>query len=134
MSKTSKIKSVGTPKEWSNTNGTFYYFQIELENGDRGSIGSKDNPPSWLKVGETLEYDLKETDKGNQIKRVQQNTFKKGGGYKPDTLGIAIGQGMNLANEAWCAGKIDKEKIKAMAKWYAELSYELREELKHLDK
>ena len=84
--KKSKIKSIGSvPKEVIGDKGTFYYFKIELENGDKGSIGSTDKSPKFLSVGSELEYNIKETEFGGQIKRV--NNFSKGGGSykKPKT-------------------------------------------------
>ena len=125
--KTSKIKLVSVPSEYNNTHGTFYYFQIELENGDKGSIGSKSQSPEWLKEGLDLTYEIQD---GNRIKRVQE----KKQGYKPDTLGIAIGQGLNLAVEMYVNDKIDKDGIEPFAKWIAERSYKLRSELSYLDK
>lgn len=79
--KTSKIKSIGSPTEYKNDKGTFYYFKIELENSDSGSIGSKENPPEWLAVGKELTYTLEETPQGNKIKKVNPNP--QGGFKKP---------------------------------------------------
>ena len=126
--KTSNIKTVSQPKEWKSEKGTFYFFDIHLENGDTGNIGSKESNPSFLQVGQELTYEITSTERGNKIKRVQE----KKQGYKADTLGIAIGQGLNLAVQSWTSGKIEKEKIKDFAKWIAKTSYELRDELSHL--
>lgn len=130
--KTSKLKYVSSPKEFTNDKGTFYYFQIELENGDKGSIGSKDQSPSFLKVGESLDYELKETDKGNKIKRVSQQPFNKVGGYKPDSVGITVGACLNNAMSLVAAGKIESKDVEATASWLIELSFKLKEKYKHL--
>lgn len=77
--KTAKITKVeGSPRSWSGGGRTIYYRVIELDNGDVGSIGTKDEHPNWLKVGESLSYTI-EKDK---IKR--QSEFKKGGFKKKD--------------------------------------------------
>lgn len=130
--KTSKLRYVSIPKEWKGDKGTFYFFDIELENGDKGNIGSKDQSPSFLKVGESLDYELKETDKGNKIKRVSQQPFNKGGGYKPDTVGITVGACLNNAVSLVSAGKIESKDVEKTASWLIELSFKLKEKYKHL--
>lgn len=76
---TAKITKMQFKNEWeSPQGGTIFYHNIELDNGDKGSIGAKKKEPDFLAVGSELEYTLQESDKGNKIKRVQQ----QGGGFK----------------------------------------------------
>jgi hypothetical protein len=56
--KTSKIKTCLFNREWASPNGTIYYHTIELENGDSGSIGSKEKYPSKLAPGKELTYEI----------------------------------------------------------------------------
>lgn len=74
--KTATITKVeSNVRPWSGGGRTIYYRVIELDNGDVGSIGTKEENPSWLSVGSQLSYTI-EKDK---IKR--QSEFK-GGGFK----------------------------------------------------
>ncbi len=75
MAKAKITKVESSHREWKNPNGgSIYYRTIELENGDVGSIGTKEVEPDWLKEHEILEYTL---DKG-KIKRSKPD-FKAGG-------------------------------------------------------
>ena len=79
MEKTSKIIKSEFKNEWTGQNGTVYYHTLELENGDRGSIGTKSKNPDKLAVGQELTYTI-ENDK---IKAVNK-PFVKGGGFKSE--------------------------------------------------
>jgi len=125
--KKAKIKSVGTPKEYVNDKGTFYYFQIEMDNGDKGSIGSKDSSPSFLSVGAELSYEFTETDKGNKIKRVNDNPFKGGGKF--DSTGQMVGACQKMAVDMYIHGKFeDIKRVESTAKWLCEMSIRLKAE------
>lgn len=78
MEKTSKITKSQFKNEWTNpqTNTKVYYHDLEFDNGDSGSIGTKEMNPSKIAVGQTLTYTI---DNG-KIKAVQQSF--KGGGFK----------------------------------------------------
>lgn len=71
MSKTSKVTDVIPANEWNGPNGKVYYSKIVLENGDSGEIGTK--KPNGISVGDTLTYELTQTEHGNKIKRVTDN-------------------------------------------------------------
>lgn len=65
--KTSKIKSINKKVvEYNNPRGgIIYYRDIEFENGDKGSIGTKEESPDWMTEGRELTYSIN----GNKIKR-----------------------------------------------------------------
>src|SRR5688572_32150617 len=68
--KKSKIKSCRFVSEWAGQNGIVYYHEIELENNDKGQIGTKDKNPDKLNVGQELTYTIESTSRGNKIKAV----------------------------------------------------------------
>lgn len=80
MEKTSKITKSQFKNEWTNpqTNTKVYYHDLEFDNGDSGSIGTKEMNPSKIAVGQTLTYTI---DNG-KIKAIQQSF--KGGGFKQE--------------------------------------------------
>ncbi len=81
MEKTSKITRTVFKNEWNNPKGgSVFYHDIELENGDKGSIGSKEKEPAKLNPGSELTYTLE----AGKIKAVNpnQNGFSGGGGMK----------------------------------------------------
>lgn len=134
---TTKIKSVEVGKPWSNANGTFYPHTYELEDGQTVVANHKEN--GKFSVGEEVEYEVTGTDKvGNtkaKVSKPQQSGggFSRGGGYKPDTVGITVGACLNLAVSMYNAGKFDDlAKIKTTADWLIDISFELKN--KHQDK
>lgn len=71
MEKTAKITRTVFKNEWANPKGgTVYYHEIELDNGDKGQIGTKEKEPAKLNPGQTLTYTIEQTDKGAKIKVV----------------------------------------------------------------
>lgn len=71
--KTSKVKEVfGEPKPYTNSNGTTYYHNLIMENGDEINIGKK----KQLSVGDELTYELTGGDDGQQ-------RFKKAKSVQP---------------------------------------------------
>ena len=62
----SKIIKVKYTSEFKGQHGITHYHHIELEDGSKGSIGSKTKLPDWMAEGKELEYELK----GKNIKRV----------------------------------------------------------------
>jgi len=75
--KKAKIKSSKFISEWAGPNGIVYYHEIELDNNDRGQIGTKEKNPDKLQVGQELTYTIEATTRGNKIKAVAA-----GGGFK----------------------------------------------------
>ena len=79
MEKKSVCKScVSTGKPFTNEHGTFYSFNVEFENGDKGLCSTKKDEPPYV-VGKDEEYDIQAIPKKdgsgtyNKIKKVQQN-------------------------------------------------------------
>lgn len=83
MEKTAKITRTVFKNEWKNPKGgEIYYHDVELENGDKGSIGTKDKEPSKLNPGQEITYTIETTDKGTKIKLVNPNQGGGGGNYQ----------------------------------------------------
>lgn len=81
MEKKGKITRTVFVSEWSNPNGgQVFYHEIELDNGDKGQIGSKEKMPAKLNPGQELTYTIEETGRGNKIKAVVNQ--QGGGGRK----------------------------------------------------
>lgn len=69
--KTAKITAYKKGKPWNGANGTIYYHYISLDNGDTGSIGTKDEAGAKVQVGCELTYTIDIQDAGNKIKAVK---------------------------------------------------------------
>lgn len=56
---TSKIRQSSFSNEWTNPSGGItYYFDLEFENGDKGSIGVTDKNSSKVIIGNNLTYTI----------------------------------------------------------------------------
>jgi hypothetical protein len=107
MEKTAKITRTVFKNVWNNPKGgQVFYHDIELDNGDKGSIGSKEQMPVKLNPGSDLTYIIE----GSKIKAFvapQQSggaTFQK----KPQTDPRIqmIGFAMSYAKDLVIADKI----------------------------
>lgn len=116
MEKTSKITRTVFKNEWKNPKGgEIYYHDVELENGDKGSIGTKDKEPSKLNPGQEITYTIETTDKGTKIKLVQPNqgggNNYQGGNKKPfiapDPRVANTGYAMRYVVDLIVAGKVE---------------------------
>lgn len=111
MEKTAKITRTTFKNEWAGPNSIIYYHDIELDNGDKGSIGAKDKMPAKLNPGQSLTY----TIEGNKIKAVQEQkagAFFGGGGNKGrDPKVQIIGFAMSYSKDLVVAGKIELSKM-----------------------
>lgn len=92
MQKTSIITSCLFNREWAGQNGTVYFHTITLENGDTGSIGTKEKLPAKLAVGQELTYEISQDGEYNgvpkyKIKAISATQYSGGGGggYKAKT-------------------------------------------------
>ncbi len=109
--KTAKITRTVFKTAWENPKGgQVFYHDVELDNGDKGSIGSKEKEPSKLNPGQELTYTLE----NGKIKAVQpQNGFN--GGKKPfvpvDPRIQFISFSMSYAKDLCVAGKIEDKKL-----------------------
>lgn len=72
MEKTSKVKSQKFQKEYEGNYGKVYYFEIEMENGDKGQYGSKKNPQDTFIEGQELSYDIVDKNGYYHIKPLRQ--------------------------------------------------------------
>ncbi len=88
MEKTSKITRTIFKNIWNNPKGgQVFYHEIELENGDKGQIGCKEQQPQKLNPGNELTYTIELDSRGNKIKAVVPNQgFSGAGGFKKATL------------------------------------------------
>ena len=83
--KTAKITASSFVREWTGASGTIYYHDITLDNGDTGSVGTKEKNSPKIAVGETVTYNIEEKEfngrKSYNIKlTAPAPTFTKGGG------------------------------------------------------
>lgn len=104
MEKTAKITRTTFKQKWTGGGNTVFYHDIELDNGDKGSIGAKEEMPSKLNPGSTLTY----TIDGNKIKAVQSaptNNFS-GGKKAPDPKVQIIGFAMSYTKDLIVGGKV----------------------------
>jgi hypothetical protein len=131
--KTSKVKSVTVGSQWTSKHGDVM-FNHEYTFEDGASLQASHKSENPFKVGDDVEYEITQTDEkfGDKGKVKKPDTgFKGGGGYKPDTVGITVGACINKAVDMYIAGKLDDvKKIEPFAKWLAEMSFKLKEELK----
>jgi hypothetical protein len=111
MEKTSKITRTTFKNEWSGNGNTVYYHDIELENGDKGSIGSKEKMPARLNPNSMLTY----TIEGNKIKAVNTpsgNSGFSGGGKKgPDPKVQIVGFAMSYTKDLIIGGKVEIKQL-----------------------
>lgn len=112
--KKSKIKSCRFVSEWAGQNGIVYYHEIELDNGDKGQIGTKDKMPDKIQVGQELTYTIESTSRGNKIKAVSAAAgFKPGGRQQQEPkiqfIGFAARYSIDyiIANRVPIEGPID---------------------------
>jgi hypothetical protein len=107
MEKKAKITRTTFKNEWTGNGNTVYYHDIELDNGDKGSIGSKEKMPARLNPGTELTY----TIDGNKIKAV--NAASGGGGFTgggkkgPDPKVQIVGFAMSYTKDLIVAGKVE---------------------------
>lgn len=132
MVKTAKVNRVNQVKPWNGSNGTVYYCQCEMDNGDKIEIGKKKE----VQEGWELTYQITDTQQEyNKAKAAKLDNFQGGGFAKTDnTKGIKIGHAITNAVSLVCANGIghapnEKEAIKMYAKMIYELSDELNNEL-----
>jgi len=122
----SKITRTVFREAWNNPKGgVIYYHDIELENGDKGQIGTKTQTPEKLNPGQEIEYTLTKTERGNKIKINQPFQPGKPGG-KYSSVGPTVGMAVNNSISMFIAGKIEKEKIFSTAEWLVKHTIELQ--------
>ena len=127
MSKKSNITWIG--KATFHKKSGNHYRKIKLENGESGSLGTRDEAPDWLVKGAEINYTIEESQHGNRIKRVQEY---KSGTSNPNNnaIGQAVGNALSNATMLACHDKIDVEEIPDMAKRIVEHSLRIQSEIK----
>lgn len=111
MEKKAKITRTVFKNIWNNPQGgSVFYHEIELENGDKGQIGCKEQMPSKLNPGNELTYTIETTDRGTRIKAINpvQSSFSSGGAKKPvqDPKVQMISFSMSYTKDLIVAGKV----------------------------
>lgn len=111
MEKKAKITRVTFKNKWEGNGNTVYYHDIELDNGDKGSIGTKEQMPARLNPGQELTY----TIDGNKIKAVASSSggggFGGGGKKGPDPKVQIAGFAMAYTKDLVVAGKITTDQL-----------------------
>lgn len=131
--KTAKVTEVVSINPWQSSNGTIYYCNCVMDNGDKISIGKKKE----VQVGWDLTYEIVDTSQEyNKAKSAQkpEGSFTGGGNkYQDNTKGIKIGHAITNAVSIFVAnganGMSDKDAIKNYAKLIYQISEELNNEL-----
>lgn len=103
--KTSKVTDIFSVKPWESPKyGKMWFFDIELANGDKGSIGSKSD--DGIKIGDELNYTLEQTEHGWKIKKAQPQFGggNRGGSGSPASFALSYAKDLAVAN----IGKSDK--------------------------
>lgn len=71
----------GEHSSWSRDNKSYYNFNVEFDNGDKGQASSTSTTPKW-KIGDDYTYDIATNDKGyTNIRGMKSADFVPGGGY-----------------------------------------------------
>lgn len=102
--------------EWKGVASLYYYFNVEFDNGDKGSARSKSSQGSF-KIGDEYSYNVNvfnnngyENKSFSSLKNLS-SPFVSGGGYKkesPETTKQIMNQVALIATNM-VMGKIDKE-------------------------
>lgn len=113
MEKTAKITRTTFKNTWDNPKGgQVFYHDIELDNGDKGSIGSKEKMPAKLNPGTELTYTI---DSGKIKAVVPQNTsqgsFRAGGKSAPEPRVQMISFAMAYTKDLVVAGKVELKEL-----------------------
>ena len=132
----SKVSKIESCKEWAGNNGTVYYHNLEMENGDKINIGKKKK----LSIGEELEYEIVDQDGDSEYHKAKtpkpQSNYTGGGKSDDYVKGIEVGHAVNNAVNMMCAGvelnikecSSNEEKIYEGAKVIMAISARLKSE------
>lgn len=115
MERKAKITRTIFKNEWKGDKGSVFYHEIELDNGDKGQIGAKEQMPSKLNPGQELTYTIESTDRGNKIKAVAPAGSGFGGGRKgPEPKTQIIGFAMSYTKDLIIADKAKIDQLPAL--------------------
>lgn len=73
MKKNATITKSNFSRTWNGNNGEVHYYDLTLDNGDKGQIGTKTKDNPKLAVGETITYSI---EAKGEYKGVTQYTIK----------------------------------------------------------
>lgn len=111
--KTATVTEVKGCREWKGERGTIWFHDIVLDNGDKGSIGKKNQ--NAVREGDSLNY----TIDGDRIKEVQQFGNGGGGGFRGGTpaskSAMALAYAKDLIVAQIAAGKTGEAKTSDLA-------------------
>jgi len=110
--KTSKITKCEFDREWNGSNGVIYYHSIELDNGDYGSIGTKEKLPAKLTPGSELNYEITadgeyKGKKKFKIKMVSNYQSNNGGHSAPARSYSSDNKDENIARSVALKASVD---------------------------
>jgi len=121
--KTSTIKASTFSNEWKNpSGGSTYYYDLVLENGEKGSTGVNQKDSPKIQVGTEITYTLN----GLKLKIVNVESTSasaSSNGYKakskPSAQDQFLGYSWSYAKDLLIAGKTSKDmdELKAMAEY-----------------
>jgi hypothetical protein len=126
MANKGTISAVAFKSEWQGPKGTLYYHDVTID-GKKYNIGAQEKLPNFLKVGETIWYEVTDEAKG-KIKRVKAPDFQpsQGGGKQPyNNRGQAIGNALTNATLLVCHGKVDIKDLGKTAERILEIAENL---------
>lgn len=129
-----KILKSEYKRPWDGPNGKTYYHDVVLEGqGDKPwNIGSQEQNPSFLAVGEVLTFEIKDAAKRSikRVKPMQTNGSGLGGSsnFSDNSLGQQIGNALNVTAMLIAHGKIDVKELESTARRVVEISTKLKEE------
>lgn len=129
--KTSKVKSVTVSGNWDKDGTTYHNHNYEMEDGQKIQASHKTMNP--FNVGDEVEYEVKRTHAtyGDQGSVKKPNNFNRGGGFKRDTVGVAIGNALNNATLLVANGKVAIGDLEVYARRITEVAFKLKEEFKN---
>lgn len=129
----SRVKSVSVSGSWEKDGTTYHNHQYEMEDGHKIQASHKTSLP--FNVGDEIEYEVRRTHEkyGDQGTVKKPNDFK-GGGYKPDTVGITVGNALNNVSLLIAHGKLELKDLERDAERFVNVALTLKEKFKDADK
>ena len=102
--KTAKIKKILKVRKYDGQHGTTYYFTLEMDNGDKGEIGKKNE--TALNVGDSLTYETTEKNGYVHFKEFREQNgsgprrFAPAPSASPAVVALTVAQAITAANIA----------------------------------
>jgi hypothetical protein len=116
MEKKAKITKLTFTKEWGSGTSTTFFHDIELDNGDKGSIGAREKNSPKLAPGTELTYTIEGGQYGNKIKAMSSPNgsggFAGGGKKGPDPKLQHAAFAMSYTKDLVVADKIKIDQMK----------------------